>query len=444
MVAGYHHRLDLGGGTFVFGASSLASDDGGCTIRPDGIGPSEPGRWLRLLNDDSGYVSVRWYGARGDGVTDDTQAIQQTLDSVGSDGRVWIPDGVYLVSATLDVSGREVSGLRQYSPLLSTGSILRVASGSRLTSVVESCSSVVALDSLRIECQLSADYGLDLFQATGPGTYVRDVTVTGASLAGFRFNECEGGDFRRLSAINNGDHSDAGSSADGFLVLDGNTAVFENIVAEGNTGRGLAVFAADTSDGCLGFPTFGSSGGQYFRYGTLRFNGDTGVFSTGATTTVVFENLWLDGNAGHGFDTIGSAQIRVVNCTILGPGSGDPTYQAVRVGGNAIVIGNTIGAPAYGGTYNVVDATVATKSVVYGNYMGPPTYENVPILQANSRNTLFSRAFVFDTGPPSASNPWSEKGDVILNSIPDSGLPLGWVCTATGGPGTWAALPTIP
>ncbi len=52
--------------------------------------------------DDAGVLDVvRDYGARGDGVTDDTEAIQRALDDGGSNRIVYLPDGEYRISRQL-------------------------------------------------------------------------------------------------------------------------------------------------------------------------------------------------------------------------------------------------------------------------------------------------------------------------------------------------------
>lgn len=50
-----------------------------------------------------GEVSVKWFGAIGDGVTDDTDAIQDAFDFIASNGggAIYLPAGNYLVSSTL-------------------------------------------------------------------------------------------------------------------------------------------------------------------------------------------------------------------------------------------------------------------------------------------------------------------------------------------------------
>jgi uncharacterized protein (TIGR03437 family) len=54
-------------------------------------------------------VSVMSYGAKGDGVTDDTVAIQATIDGVGAYGAVYFPRGTYRVTAGLRVTKDRVA-----------------------------------------------------------------------------------------------------------------------------------------------------------------------------------------------------------------------------------------------------------------------------------------------------------------------------------------------
>lgn len=62
-------------------------------------------KWmLRYYN--SGCISVKDYGAKGDGVTDDTSAIQKTIDN--NPGKtIYFPDGEYLISSSIVTSSTD-------------------------------------------------------------------------------------------------------------------------------------------------------------------------------------------------------------------------------------------------------------------------------------------------------------------------------------------------
>jgi len=55
----------------------------------------------RALADTSDRIDVKMFGAHGDGVKNDTAAIQATLDAASSGGTVHIPAGTYMISAPL-------------------------------------------------------------------------------------------------------------------------------------------------------------------------------------------------------------------------------------------------------------------------------------------------------------------------------------------------------
>ncbi len=95
----------LGGALIALLASSVGGPARGAALPPD-----------------SGAINVRDYGAKGDGVHDDTAALRGAIDAAGPDTRsafwrsrpVYLPDGVYLVSGQLTrhyADGRFASGM---------------------------------------------------------------------------------------------------------------------------------------------------------------------------------------------------------------------------------------------------------------------------------------------------------------------------------------------
>lgn len=86
---------DTGGGQFWFDADATDTVDGALVL--SGI---SGGRWKRIVHDN--MLNVRWFGAVGDGVADDTAAIQAALDACTSyAGGIYIPRGDYRITASL-------------------------------------------------------------------------------------------------------------------------------------------------------------------------------------------------------------------------------------------------------------------------------------------------------------------------------------------------------
>lgn len=95
IVGGYHAEGDGGGGLLVWQPASLDIADGGLVFAPEGA--DRAGRWVRILD---GPIDVRMFGARGDGKTDDTAAIQAAIDSAAG-AEVRIPAGTWVITRTL-------------------------------------------------------------------------------------------------------------------------------------------------------------------------------------------------------------------------------------------------------------------------------------------------------------------------------------------------------
>lgn len=82
--------------------SNLASDDGAGLVGFKSPLANSIKRALHDKNND--LVSVKDFGAVGDGVTDDTAAFQAAIDSKKS---LYIPDGIYLISSTLIITATD-------------------------------------------------------------------------------------------------------------------------------------------------------------------------------------------------------------------------------------------------------------------------------------------------------------------------------------------------
>jgi hypothetical protein len=99
ILKGYWGPGDGGGGAFYWDATqAIVNDDGGTIVAPTG---AVVGCWMRLFE---GQFSVRSFGAKGDGTTDDTLAIQRAIDAAQRTGiraaKVVFPAGSYVVGAT--------------------------------------------------------------------------------------------------------------------------------------------------------------------------------------------------------------------------------------------------------------------------------------------------------------------------------------------------------
>ena len=91
-VLGYHTAGDGGGGLFYWDSVSTEEDNGGTIIQATGV---TTGRWKRVY---SSAVNVKWFGAKGDGVTDDRLSFTKALSSSDS---VFVPsENTFLFDVT--------------------------------------------------------------------------------------------------------------------------------------------------------------------------------------------------------------------------------------------------------------------------------------------------------------------------------------------------------
>ncbi|HOT83615.1 MAG TPA: glycosyl hydrolase family 28-related protein, partial [Candidatus Defluviicoccus seviourii] len=95
ILSGRANGADGAGGVFCWDSGATDADNGATIIAKASSGI---GRWKRL---QTGAVNVRWFGAKGDGTTDDTAAFTAALSA----GSVWVPNGTYRITSPLHLTG---------------------------------------------------------------------------------------------------------------------------------------------------------------------------------------------------------------------------------------------------------------------------------------------------------------------------------------------------
>lgn len=111
LVLGYYTKGDGGGGVYWYDSSDITSVDNSGTV----IVATDLGRWKLIFQ---GAISVKQFGAKGDGVTDDTVAIQKAVDTViaqfSESIKLLFPQGEYVVSASILINGKiDIEGFGQ-------------------------------------------------------------------------------------------------------------------------------------------------------------------------------------------------------------------------------------------------------------------------------------------------------------------------------------------
>ncbi|TMV52753.1 hypothetical protein FE783_00725 [Paenibacillus mesophilus] len=79
-------------GVFYYDASDTASTDNSGTVLVSSSGP----RFKRVFD---GAIDVKWFGARGDGSTDDTAAIRLAIAALRNGGSLYFPAGEYIIDS---------------------------------------------------------------------------------------------------------------------------------------------------------------------------------------------------------------------------------------------------------------------------------------------------------------------------------------------------------
>jgi hypothetical protein len=123
IFAGRTAQNDGGGGTFTYVKASVQTADSGTVFAPTGGGRLFRNGWT--VFGFNGEASVKWFGAKGDGLTDDAVSLQLAATyQKATGGTLYFPPGNFMVSTTVtfDLTNNTGYGILKSSNIRGAGS----------------------------------------------------------------------------------------------------------------------------------------------------------------------------------------------------------------------------------------------------------------------------------------------------------------------------------
>lgn len=478
-VLGYYAPADGGEGPFVYVSSDISSSDNGGTIIVD----ASNRRWYRETG--GAPYSIKWFGAKMDGTTDDTAANVAAISAAeAASTTVTMPAGNTKVTSALSVTGKSMwisgagAGATTVTSTITDGSVfsftsssgtgglsdLRIVgpSGATAGSGVYVNSGAITLTNLNIQ----QTYNGVTWDANGNAGRAINVDVSGVVNNGFMF----AGGHNNVYLENCTAFQKAGSPGNaGYQVnYTQGGPWLSNCVAAGFT-LGLAIgtiagqkvvdmFVENCDfDSSIQSGIFidSSSGGTIY---ALKFTNTRGSFSQqngiaingSATYDLQFANCEFSANAEDGIIVLGGNYIGFSNCVAAGNAALGGSHNGLHlVGGTGIrFVGSRCGPYAIG-TNNqdfgvVIETTFTGSAVITDNDLSG----NVTAGVANGSTS--NQIFITDnvgynpvgtSVPTVGSSPWTYAAlgtpqTLFLNGGTVSGVTIGGNTVASASPAT--------
>lgn len=483
-ASGYDTKNDGAFGSHIFrlkGVKTTETDNGGTVIIATVGGGVD---YVYELQYD-GAVNVKWFGAKGDGITDDTIPIQKAIDycysvrTIYDTKTVYLDNGTYIISNTLNIPS--------YTTLIGDGhnSVLKVKDNSNTFNVLSitqdganninirdfsihgnSANNTNLINALYIApisspCIYSVFQNLYIKEMSGSSLYLNN-----AGAERIRFIDCMFRDSVKNNVYSSHlkyasfDNCIVRTSKTGFsgLFLDGalNTDItIDNCLIEENALYGIYV--------SMGYKIS-------IRNSTISYSGSTGVVIDRTNHLSLTDNLVHD-NTGYGILIQGTSTAKIYyvminSCSIYSNNlyglyldycdgasihsnnftDNSDAYPNVN---SAIYLQRSSLNSIMLNTFNGVsqkyavdwDSATAKSNIIHKNNIISVGTDYINSLKHDSSNYIHLTRIASSLVAPSTGS-WN-IGDIVYNRSPSASGFIGWVCTAGGTPGTWKTFGAI-
>jgi len=358
---GYNTVGDGGGGTYYWNAASTQADDGGVYIAPSS---GSTGRWVLELN---GYVSPFMYGAVGDGVNDDTAAVE------AADAFVYGNNNFYLY----------INGIFYITqPALASDIVFSANGGLKWNTAIQPTIHAAPSDDFQhfyvgangLAPLLSGciDVKPEWFGAKGDGSFLNDtITTDDTAPIQLAINSCSTGM---------------------WVVFNSSKKYYCNAISIPTTHGGINL------KGSQPFETDNENNPANEEYlANLQFIGSSGTFiqmanGAGGLRGPVLRDLIIDGSAtAQTIVYLETFNAIIENCTIR---NASPTGYCVCFdqSGSGNIVRNSV-------IYNAFLGIIATGAMTSGKVMGCSLYNctGVAISIQNANNWMIDSNIIYDS-----------------------------------------------
>lgn len=370
-------------------------------------------------------INVRDFGAVGDAVHDDTAAFQAAIENFQTNKTpIYVPNGEYRITASLHLDTTKARRLQMF--------------GENIYATI-----------LRSEANTLFDFVMP-DATTTQESYIRSLTLFNVNAEGVCMNFKYAQKwvlsdiiFRRFTSSIIADHAwtftvrncvfgqnDAASPSNVRLLEQANSWLFDSCdfalpIDNTKTAYNVVILYSGATIKFLKCNFEGQRGILINPVNAVRYNVDVDA--------CYFE--WMNGNCitCEGSSTAHTESLSVKNCYLnnnesaTGQIATNLSYiKGLCVIGNSAVRYND--ALIYSGQGNISGATIIAANVIDRSKMS--------LLKGTS-------LYAYESGSTAPTEGNHTIGEVVYNISPASGSPVGWVCIATGNPGTWKEFGTI-